>query len=70
MFDKDGLAISANKLCRKCVRSCRQSESVLLLDCPRFVRRPFKVEDASFTQLDLFGDRPVPPDKPSSKDHS
>lgn len=44
-----------NKLCGKCVRSCRQGESVLLLDCPRFLPRPFKSETLKFTQLDLFG---------------
>jgi len=54
MFDKDGLAVSANKLCLKCVRGCRQSEAVVLLDCPRFLARPFKVDDASYTQLELF----------------
>ncbi len=44
-----------NKLCGKCVRSCRQSESVLLLECPRFLPRPFKSEKLKFVQLDLFG---------------
>ncbi len=44
-----------NKLCRKCIRNCRQEEAVLLLDCPRFLPRPFKSEKLEFTQLDLFG---------------
>ncbi len=44
-----------NKLCCKCVRNCRQGEAVLLLDCPRFLPRPFKSEELIFTQLDLFG---------------
>lgn len=44
-----------NKLCRKCMRNCRQCESVLLLDCPRFLPRPFKSEEFEFIQLDLFG---------------
>lgn len=70
MFNKAGLAINTNKLCRQCVRRCRQSEAVLLLDCPRFVPRPFKVEDASFTQLELFGDlHPVVEPHPS-KSHN
>lgn len=48
-----------NKLCRKCMRSCRQGEAVLLLDCPRFLPRPFKSEELKFTQLDLFGEPPA-----------
>ena len=44
-----------NRLCRQCVRSCRQSEAVLLIDCPRFLKRPFKVEEPRYKQLDLFG---------------
>jgi hypothetical protein len=28
---------------------------VLLLDCPRFLPRPFKSEEHEFVQLDLFG---------------
>ncbi len=47
---------AVNKLCRKCIRVCRQDESVLLLDCARFLPRPFKSEELKFTQLDLFGD--------------
>lgn len=43
-----------NKLCRRCVRNCRQGEAVLLLDCPRFLSRPFKSEELKFIQLDLF----------------
>ncbi|MDO3378498.1 hypothetical protein [Geoalkalibacter halelectricus] len=44
-----------NALCRRCVRTCRQSEKVLLLDCPRFVARPFKVAKPPGRQLELFG---------------
>ncbi|KIH77855.1 hypothetical protein GFER_04300 [Geoalkalibacter ferrihydriticus DSM 17813] len=44
-----------NTLCRRCVRTCRQSEKVLLLDCPRFVARPFKVEKPPGKQMELFG---------------
>ncbi len=47
--------IVVNKLCGKCMRGCRQGEAVLLLDCPRFLPRPFKSEELKFTQLDLFG---------------
>ncbi|WP_305044032.1 hypothetical protein [Geoalkalibacter sp.] len=44
-----------NRLCLRCLRACRQSEQVLLLDCPRFVPRPFKVQKPPGRQLDLFG---------------
>ncbi len=43
-----------NKLCRRCVRTCRQSDQVLLLECPRFQPRPFKVQEPPREQLDLF----------------
>lgn len=46
---------AVNKLCGKCIRNCRQGEGVLLLDCPRYLPRPFKSEELKFTQLDLFG---------------
>jgi len=55
MADKKGTDIVVNKLCAKCVRKCRQGTAVLLLDCPRFLPRPFKSEELKFTQLDLFG---------------
>lgn len=44
-----------NKLCRKCIRSCKQPLAMLMLDCPRFQPRPFKSEEYKFQQLDLFG---------------
>ena len=47
---------TVNKLCAKCIRNCRQGDGVLLLDCPRFLPRPFKSEELNFTQLDLFGE--------------
>jgi len=50
-IDRDQL----NKLCRKCVRSCKQTEQLLMLDCPRFQSRPFKIAEHRFQQLDLFG---------------
>lgn len=43
-----------NKLCLKCVRSCKQSARILMLDCPRFQPRPFKLQEYRFQQLDLF----------------
>jgi len=43
-----------NSLCRKCLRSCRQPAAVVLVDCPRFMPLPFKVEKHSYDQLDLF----------------
>lgn len=61
MGDENGREIRVNRLCRKCMRSCRQGEAVLLLDCPRFLPRPFKSEELKFVQLDLFGN-------PTSKD--
>jgi len=45
-----------NSLCRKCLRACRQPAAALLLDCPRFLPRPFKVAEHRFAQLDLFKD--------------
>lgn len=42
-----------NPLCRKCLRACRQPASAILLDCPRYLPRPFKVAEHRFTQLDL-----------------
>lgn len=44
-----------NKLCARCVRRCKQTEAMLMLDCPRFQLRPFKSEKHRFQQLDLFG---------------
>lgn len=44
-----------NTLCAKCLRSCRQTAGTLLVDCPRFLPRPFKIEEHRFAQLDLFG---------------
>ncbi len=44
----------SNRLCRRCLRSCRQPANVLLLECPRFVRRPFDPPVHRFEQLSLF----------------
>ncbi|AMV73595.1 hypothetical protein JCM30471_20120 [Desulfuromonas carbonis] len=45
-----------NSLCRKCLRACRQPAAALLLDCPRFLPRPFKIDQPRYDQLDLFGE--------------
>lgn len=47
-----------NPLCLKCLRPCKQTKETLLLDCPRFRPRPFKVEEYRYDQLDLFGQDP------------
>jgi len=44
-----------NRLCGKCLRSCRQPQDALLLDCPRFTPRPFKIAQHRFEQQELFG---------------
>jgi len=46
-----------NRLCAKCLRSCRQLAGTLLVSCPRFMPRPFKIQTYRFDQLDLFSDR-------------
>lgn len=43
-----------NKLCRHCVRGCKQPSCIVMLDCPRFQPRPFKSEQHKFQQMDLF----------------
>ncbi len=43
-----------NKLCRRCIRLCKQPTTMLLLSCPRYQQRPFKVEELKFQQLELF----------------
>jgi hypothetical protein len=43
-----------NKLCRRCIRQCKQPEVIVMLECPRFQARPFKSEKLRFEQLDLF----------------
>ena len=52
-----------NKLCAKCLRHCKQDESILLIDCPRFLPFPFKVEKNRYEQMDLF----EPDDKEKNK---
>jgi hypothetical protein len=44
-----------NRLCAKCVRSCRQPVGTLLISCPRYLPRPFDIKTYRFDQLDLFG---------------
>ena len=43
-----------NRLCAKCLRHCHQPGNVLLLECPRFLKRPFKISQPKFEQMDLF----------------
>ena len=45
---------TANKLCARCLRHCKQDAAVVLLECPRFLVRPFKSPHYSFAQLELF----------------
>jgi hypothetical protein len=45
-----------NSLCTKCLRPCKQSATVVLVECPRFLPLPFKVERHRFDQLELFKD--------------
>lgn len=47
-----------NKLCSKCLRHCKQQASALLLECPRYLARPFKSPTYRFDQLDLFAGEP------------
>lgn len=44
-----------NRLCAKCVRSCRQPIGSLLISCPRYLPRPFEIKSHRFDQLELFG---------------
>lgn len=48
--------VASNPLCAKCLRSCKQSPTVVLIECPRFFPMPFKVERHRFDQLGLFGE--------------
>ena len=43
-----------NKLCRRCIRPCKQPDTMIMLECPRFQPRPFKSEVLKFEQMDLF----------------
>jgi hypothetical protein len=54
VVDKTISLKDCNPLCRKCLRACRQTASALLLDCPRYFPRPFKIVEHRFDQLDLF----------------
>lgn len=55
--EKALLRSESNSLCRRCVRTCRQPAAVLLLDCPRFQKIPFKITEHKYRQLDLFTDK-------------
>jgi hypothetical protein len=39
------------------VRRCRQPAGVVLVDCPRFLPRPFKITEHRYDQLDLFSEK-------------
>lgn len=54
---KARVASERNALCDGCLRSCRQNAGVLLVECPRYLPRPFKVPSYRFDQLDLFGEK-------------
>jgi hypothetical protein len=56
-MNKDENQKPMNKLCSKCVRSCKQSDQMLMLDCPRFQQRPFKSDTHRYQQLDLFNEK-------------
>ena len=56
-----------NKLCAKCLRHCKQPEAVLLVDCPRYLPFPFKVEKNRYEQIDMFSADEVTP-KPTQED--
>lgn len=47
--------IDSNPLCAKCRRTCRQPKAAVLVDCPRFLPFPFKIEKNRYEQIDLFG---------------
>lgn len=49
--------LTANKLCARCLRPCKQDDTVVLLECPRFYARPFKSPVYAFDQLDLFSEK-------------
>ncbi|TLM67362.1 MAG: hypothetical protein FDZ69_04520 [Deltaproteobacteria bacterium] len=56
MTVKSSEPVSANALCAKCVRRCKQPATAVLVECPRFFPMPFRVERYRYDQLDLFGD--------------
>lgn len=47
-------ASAYNRLCMKCLRTCKQPVANLLLECPRYYPLPFKVEKHRYEQLGLF----------------
>jgi hypothetical protein len=47
-----------NPLCGKCLRPCKQPVTALLLECPRYLPMPFKVERHRFDQVCLFDEDP------------
>lgn len=53
-MQSSGDAKNVNPLCYKCLRSCKQPASSLLVECPRYFPLPFKVEKHRFEQMGLF----------------
>ncbi len=51
---KESVPAEINKLCKRCIRHCKQPASMLMLECPRFQPRPFKSDNHKFEQMDLF----------------
>ncbi|HXV21561.1 MAG TPA: hypothetical protein VD811_11315 [Desulfuromonadales bacterium] len=47
--------LACNALCGKCLRHCKQPPPAVLVDCPRYLPRPFKIVEHRFDQLELFG---------------
>jgi hypothetical protein len=54
-LSKPAPTIVCNSLCAKCLRQCKQPTAAVLVDCPRFHPRPFKITEHRFDQLELFG---------------
>lgn len=48
---------TCNALCARCIHVCRQPAGTVLVCCPRFQPRPFKIKEYRFDQLDLFDPR-------------
>lgn len=51
---RPGPVTEPNRICSKCLRTCKQQLTVVLLECPRYLPRPFKSPSYRFSQLDLF----------------
>ena len=47
-----------NHLCEDCLRHCKQDVAVVMVQCKRYLPRPFKVNKVKQEQLTLFGADP------------